>query len=183
MTAARYICVYCGSKSGNDSRYTEAAELLGTSIAGLGFGLVYGGGGIGLMGTVADAVLAQGLPVVGVIPRDLMAREVGHTGLTELLVVDDMHQRKAEMATRASAFVAMAGGYGTLEELFEMVAWSQLEIHSRPIGLLNTAGYFDGLTSFLDHAVSEGFLYSAHRDVLHIASDPTVLLEDLLSGI
>lgn len=180
MDDRRYICVYCGSKSGADPCYTEAAVWLGKSIAARGYGLVFGGGGIGLMGTVADAVLAEGSPVVGVIPRNLMAREVGHAGLTELLVVDDMHERKAEMTARASAFVAMAGGYGTLEELFEMVAWSQLEIHRRPIGLLNTAGYFDGLTGFLDHAVTEGFLHSAHRNVLQISSDPAVLLQELL---
>lgn len=180
MTDPPYICVYCGSKSGHDERYSRAATILGQSIAARGCGLVYGGGGVGLMGTVADAVLAAGAPVLGVIPRALMDRELGHPNATELVVVDDMHQRKAMMTDRASAFVAMPGGYGTLEELFEMIAWSQLEIHNRPVGLLNTAGYFDHLAAFLQHAVDEGFLHAEHRALLRTGEDPAQLLEDLL---
>lgn len=180
MTDPEYICVYCGSKSGDDPRYEAAARHLGAAIVDRGFGLVYGGGGVGLMGTVADAVLQAGGTVLGVIPRALMARELGHAEATELVVVDDMHQRKALMTSRARAFVAMPGGLGTLEELFEMAAWSQLEIHDRPIGLLNTAGYYDHLTAFLDHAVGEGFLWQAHRDILHVDADPRGLLDSLL---
>jgi uncharacterized protein (TIGR00730 family) len=177
MVIDRYICVYCGSKSGSHARYKLAAKALGAAIVDRGYGLVFGGGSIGLMGTVADAVLAAGGPVLGVIPRDLMARELGHTEVTELVVVDDMHQRKALMTNRATAFVAMPGGYGTLEELFEMVAWSQLEIHDRRIGLLNTGGYFDQLLGFLDHAVAEGFLHSRHRELLRVNDDPVALLD------
>ena len=132
------------------------------------------------MGRLADSVLAAGGSVVGVIPRALMAQELGHRALTELIVADDMHQRKALMAARAAAFVAMPGGYGTLEELFEAVAWSQLQIHDRPVGLLNTGGYFDHLVSFLDHAVAEGFLHDRHRRLLQVSDDPGRLLDGLL---
>ena len=178
--AQQLICVYCGSKTGDDSRYVAAARDLGAAIADRGFGLVYGGGSIGLMGTVADSVLAGSGPVLGVIPRGLMDKELGHRGLTELVVVDDMHQRKALMASRASAFIALPGGYGTLEELFEVVAWSQLGIHDRPVGVLNTCGYYDHLVSFLDHAVTEGFLHPRHRQLLGIAEEAGPLLERLL---
>jgi uncharacterized protein (TIGR00730 family) len=181
MADLRYVCVYCGSKNGDHERYEDAARALGAALAVRGLGLVYGGGGVGLMGTVADSVLQAGAPVIGVIPQGLMDMEVGHRDVTELIVVDDMHQRKAMMASRATAFVAMAGGYGTLEELFEIVAWSQLEIQDRPVGLLNTGGYFDHLTAFLDHAVAEGFLRLGHRDLLHVADDPATLLDELLS--
>lgn len=182
MVEQRYVCVYCGSKSGAHERYDDAARDLGAAIAARGYGLVYGGGGIGLMGAIADAVLQAGAPVLGIIPRDLMAMELGHRGVTELFVVDDMHQRKSMMASRASAFVAMAGGFGTLEEMFEIVAWSQLGIQDRPIGLLNTGGYFDHLTAFLDHAVAEGFLHTTHRDLLRMADEPATLLDELLPG-
>ncbi|MDA0334891.1 MAG: TIGR00730 family Rossman fold protein [bacterium] len=181
MSEQRYICVYCGSSSGTRERYAAAAQALGEAIAARGYGLVYGGGGTGLMGSVADAVLQAGAPVLGVIPRALMARELGHRDVTELVVVDDMHQRKALMTSRATAFVAMPGGYGTLEELFEMVAWSQLEIHDRKIGLLNTAGYFDHLQAFLDHAVAEGFLQSRHHALLRVGTEPAALLAELLA--
>jgi uncharacterized protein (TIGR00730 family) len=157
------------------------AQALGEAIANRGYGLVYGGGGIGLMGCVADAVLQAGAPVLGIIPRALMARELGHRNITELVVVDDMHQRKAMMTSRATAFVAMPGGYGTLEELFEMLAWLQLEIHDRPVGLLNPGGYFDHLMTFLDHAMGEGFLHAEHRALLRTGDDPTALLDELLS--
>lgn len=181
MTEPTYVCVYCGSKSGHDDRYAQAAILLGQSIAAHGCGLVYGGGGIGLMGTIADAVLEAGAPVLGVIPRALMDRELGHRGATELVVVDNMHQRKAMMSAKARAFVAMPGGYGTLEELFEMLAWLQLDIHDRPVGLLNTAGYFDHLSTFLQHAVTQGFLHGDHQALLRVGDDPATLLADLLS--
>ena len=180
MSDKRFVCVYCGSKSGSHERYESAAWALGKAIANRGYGLVFGGGAIGLMGAVADAVLAAGAPVIGVIPQALMARELGHRDVTELVVVDDMHQRKAMMADRATAFVAMPGGYGTLEELFEVLAWLQLEIHDRPIGLLNTGGYFDHLTKFLDQAVDQGFLQIRHRALLRTGDDPGALLDELL---
>ncbi len=182
MADRRYVCVYCGSRSGNHERYVAAAQRMGAAIAEGGYGLVYGGGGSGLMGVLADAVLAADAPVTGVIPRALVAtdRELSHSGVTELLVVDDMHQRKTMMTERASAFVAMPGGYGTMEELFEMVAWLQLQIHDRPIGLLNTGGYYDRLAGFLDHAVAEGFLGSDHRGLLQIDDDPVALLHQML---
>lgn len=180
MDSINYICVYCGSKSGADRAYETAAWLLGREIAARGCGLVYGGGGVGLMGVVADAVLEAGGPVLGVIPQALVERELGHERATELVVVDDMHQRKATMTEKASAFVAMPGGYGTLEELFEMTAWSQLEIHDRRIGLLNTDGYFDHLLAFLDHAVEKQFLSPQHRALLDVSDDPETLLQMVL---
>ena len=149
------ICVYCGSNLGNRPVYGERAAELGTRLAREGLTVVYGGGNVGLMGITADSVLAAGGQVVGVIPHALKQRELAHQGLTELLVVDDMHERKALMADRADAFITLPGGYGTLEELFEALAWSQLGIHQKPVGLLNTAGYFDHLLAFLDHAVAD----------------------------
>ena len=171
------LCVYCGSKRGEDLRHHEAALSLGSEMAARGIDLVYGGGRVGLMGDVADAVLSGGGKVTGVIPRALMDMDVGHLGATELFVVDDMHQRKAMMSREADAFVALAGGYGTLEELFEMVAWSQLGIHAKPVGLLNTAGYYDHLLKFLDSSVQAGFLHAPHRDLIKVADDPVELLD------
>ena len=174
------ICVYCGSKSGDEAHYRQAAIDLGTELVSRQISLIYGGGRVGLMGDVAQSVLDGGGHVTGVIPRDLMDRELGHTGVTELFVVDDMHQRKALMSCDASAFIALPGGYGTLEELFEMVAWQQLEIHSRPVGILNTGGYYDGLLAFLDQAVETGFLHQPHRDLLVVEEEPAALLDRLL---
>ncbi|MFH1568395.1 MAG: TIGR00730 family Rossman fold protein [Gemmatimonadota bacterium] len=174
-----WICVYCGSKSGREPVYARAAVALGQALAGRGFGLVYGGGNVGLMGALADAVLSRGGQVVGVIPRALVQQELAHRGLTELVVVADMHARKAQMAARASAFAALPGGYGTLEELFEVVAWAQLEIHTKPVGLLNAGGYFDQLVAFLDQAVERDFLRPRHRALLRVAADPEALVDEL----
>src|SRR5262245_59376483 len=141
----RSVCVFCGSSLGGRPVYAEAARRLGAALAARGLELVFGGGHIGLMGVLADAVLAAGGQAVGVIPRALVEKELAHSGLTELHVVETMHQRKALMADRAGAFAALPGGYGTAEEMFEIITWSQLRIHEKPVGFLNTAGYFDGL--------------------------------------
>lgn len=173
------LCVYCGSRDGALPAYAEAARLVGTEIGRRGWQLVYGGGKVGLMGTVADAALAAGARVVGVIPQTLMQREVGHRGLSELHVVDTMHQRKQMMAERASAFVALPGGIGTLEELYEVWTWRQLGYHDQPIGLLNTAGYYDDLLRFMQRSVDQGFLSAAQNASLRVASDGVALLDDL----
>lgn len=177
------ICVYCGSKSGAGEIYASAATALGAAIAESGFGMVYGGGNVGLMGIAAESVMAGGGEVVGVIPRALKEKELAHLGLAELVVVDDMHERKAVMAARADAFIALPGGYGTLEELFEATAWAQLGIHLKPVGLLNTAGYFDHLLAFLDHAVREEFLQTRHRSLLRVDSDPRKLVDSLIAAM
>jgi uncharacterized protein (TIGR00730 family) len=170
------ICVYCGSRHGVQPVYTEAARALGTLIGRGGHGLVYGGGNVGLMGEVADAVLAAGGPVTGVIPEALVQREVGHRGLSEQFVVPDMHVRKRMMAERADAFVALPGGIGTFEELYEVWTWRQLGYHDKPIGLLNVGGFYDGLLSFMDHTVAQGFLDPAQRAVPLVDDDPARLL-------
>lgn len=157
------VCVYCGSSPGNRPEYAEAAALLGRTLAARGLALVYGGGKVGLMGIVADSVLAHGGTVVGVIPDALMQKEVGHRGLTELHVVRNMHERKQMMADRADAFIALPGGVGTFEELFETFTWLQLGYHDKPVGLLNVAGFYDGMLGFLSHAVHEGFQARARR--------------------
>jgi uncharacterized protein (TIGR00730 family) len=173
------VCVFCGSQGGKPAVYADAARKLGTLLAGRGLGLVYGAGHVGLMGILADAALAKGGRVVGVIPQDLVDRELAHTGLTELIVVDTMHQRKALMAERSDAFIALPGGYGTLDETFEILTWAQLGYHNKPVGLLNVAGYFDGLLAWLDHAGHEGFLRSKHRDLLTVDVDAERLLDRL----
>ena len=177
------ICVYCGSKSGADGKYVRTAETLGRAIALHGMRLVYGGGNVGLMGSLADAVLAGGGGVTGVIPAALRDRELAHTDLDELIVVEDMHERKATMAARADAFVALPGGYGTLEELFEAVAWVQLGFHQKPVSLLNSHGYFDHLLAFLDHAMDEELLRPPHRALLQIESDPLELIVGLVQRL
>ena len=179
----RRICVYCGSRSGHSPAYEQAAAELGTALARHGLGLVYGGGNVGLMGVLADAVLAGGSQVIGVIPRRLEQRDVAHRGLQELIVVDDMHQRKAAMASRAAAFVALPGGFGTLEELFEAVAWSQLGFHDKPVAVLNTLGYFDHLLAFLDHATDQHFLHAHHRPLVRVARQVDELMADLLAAL
>ncbi len=171
------ICVYCGSRHGDKPAYTEAARTLGTAIGQRGWQLVYGGGKVGLMGEVADAVLAAGGTVVGVIPESLEKLEVGHTGLTELHVVPTMHVRKQMMAERADAFIALPGGIGTLEELYEVWTWRQLKYHDNPIGLLDTAGYWQPLLRFMDHTVAEGFLSPAMRDTVLVGDEPLALLD------
>ena len=173
------ICVYCGSRHGRLPAYTEAARALGTAIGRSGFELVYGGGKVGLMGEVADAALAAGARVIGVIPESLEKLEVGHRGLSELHVVSTMHQRKQMMAERADVFIAMPGGIGTLEELYEVWTWRQLKYHDNPIGLLDTAGYWRPLLTFMDHTVEEGFLAAAIRDSVLVEPEPERLLERL----
>ncbi len=175
----RRICVYAGSNPGSHPAYAEAARELATTMAERGIGLVYGGGNVGLMGVLADAMLAAGGEAIGVMPRALIEREIGHAGLTELRMVDSMHERKAEMAELADAFVALPGGIGTLEELIEVYTWSQLGLHRKACGVLNVNGYYDGLAAFLDHAVGEGFLRPQHRAVLTVAADPGELLDRL----
>jgi len=173
------VCVYCGSRPGTDAAYAEAARQTGLLIGQLGWQLVYGGGKVGLMGIVADAVLEAGGRVVGVIPRKLMEREVGHGGLSEIHVVETMHQRKQLMAERADAFLALPGGIGTLEELFEVWTWRQIGYHDQPIGLLNVNGFYGGMLSFLDHTVQAGFLERTQVESLFIESDPARLLARL----
>ncbi len=162
----RRVCVFCGSRAGVSTRYREQAERLGRVIAREGWGLVYGGGRVGLMGAIADAVREAGGEVTGVIPTGLMRREVAHHGLTELREVSSMHERKAVMAAMSNAFLALPGGFGTLEEVFEAVTWAQLGIHAKPCVLLNVSGFFDPLIAQLDHAVAEGFLKPLHRGLL-----------------
>jgi len=171
------VCVYCGSRLGDDPRFEAAARELGRLIARDGGQLVYGGGRVGLMGTVADATLAAGGRVVGVIPDSLMKREVGHQGLSELHVVQTMHERKQLMAERADAFVALPGGIGTLEELYEMWSWQQLGYHDKPVALLNVAGYYDALLAFMAESHRRGFVSSAQHDALLVDDDPARLLE------
>jgi uncharacterized protein (TIGR00730 family) len=175
----RRVCVFCGSSPGARPDYAEAAGELGRLLAREGIGLVYGGGHVGLMGKIADAVLDEGGEAIGVIPEALVAREIGHRGLTELRVVGSMHERKALMADLADAFVALPGGLGTLEELFEVYTWSQLGLHSKPCALLDVDGYYAGIADFLDHAVSERFVRAEHRAMLLVESDPRVLLDRL----
>ncbi len=177
------ICVYCGSRHGSRPSYTAAARALGTAIGSRAWQLVYGGGKVGLMGEVADATLAAGGRVVGVIPESLQRLEVGHLGLHELHVVPTMHLRKQMMAERAQAFIALPGGIGTLEELYEVWTWRQLGYHDQPIGLLNVDGYYDELLRFMDRTVAEGFLSSAQRDALHVGTDAEALLAELAAAV
>ncbi len=172
------ICVFCGSNSGNQPAYTTAAQQMGTALGKRNLELVYGGGHVGLMGTVADAVLAAGGRVTGVIPQSLRAKEVGHNGLTELIVTQSMHERKAKMAELADGFVALPGGFGTFEELIEIITWGQLGYHGKPIGLLNVAGFYDGLLIFFDQAVTAGFIHPQHRAMLMVNDDAAALLDD-----
>jgi uncharacterized protein (TIGR00730 family) len=171
------ICVFCGSSPGHDPSHLEAAGLMGRTLARRGLGLVYGGGSVGLMGAVADAALAAGGEVTGVIPRVLQIRELAHGSLTTLHVVGSMHERKALMAELSDGFVALPGGMGTLEELSEVLTWAQLGLHHRPVGLLDVAGYYRPLAQFFDGAVSAGFLRPAHRDLLLVGDEPAVLLD------
>lgn len=177
---ARLVCVYCGSSMGARPEYAEAARRIGAALGRLGVGLVYGGGRVGLMGVVADAVLGSGGRVVGVIPEHLAGPELAHGGLTELHVVPGMHERKALMARLASGFLTLPGGIGTYEEFFEMLTWAALGIHAKPIGVLNVAGYFDPLLRLLDHAAAERFVRPAHLDLLAVSDDPESLAATLL---
>lgn len=181
MTASqnppRRVAVYCGSADGNDPAYLAEARALGTEIANAGLGLVYGGASVGLMGAVADAALAGGAEVIGVLPDVLAGKEIAHPGLTRLELVSTMHERKARMAELADAFLILPGGYGTLEELLEVVTWAQLRLHSKPCILINTAGYWDGLLAFLNTAVAAGFLKAKNRDLLLVAASADKAVE------
>ena len=172
----RSICVFCGSNSGTRLVYPEAAQLLGRELVRRNLRLVYGGGNVGLMGILADAVLSAGGEVVGVIPQALLAKEVGHSGLTELHVVGSMHARKALMAELSDAFVALPGGFGTLEEFCEVLTWAQLGLHRKPCGLLNIGGYYDSLLTFFQQAVTEGFLRAQHGELVLVGRTPDEVL-------
>jgi uncharacterized protein (TIGR00730 family) len=173
------VCVFCGSALGRRPAYARSARTLGRALLRRRLGLVYGGGSIGLMGVVADAVMAGGGEVVGVIPRALARKEIAHHGLTRLEVVASMHVRKARMAELADAFVALPGGIGTLEELTEVLTWGYLGLHAKPVGLLDVAGYWDPLIRLLDHAVDEGFLRPTHRRLVVVDGSPSRLLDRL----
>ena len=170
------ICVYCGSSSGADPIHCEVAEKVGALLASRGIGLVYGGGNVGLMGVVADGALRAGGEVIGVIPAALMDKELGHTGVTKLHVTASMHERKQLMADLSDGFIALPGGIGTLEELFETLTWLQLGFHGKPVGLLNVGGFYDHLLTFLRHATAEGFMRDAHLASLLVETDAEALL-------
>ena len=176
------ICVYCGSKPGNDEAFMASASSLGHTMTTKKIDLVYGGASIGLMGQIADSVLAGGGSVTGVIPKALFKHEVVHTGLSELISVNSMHQRKEKMAELSDGFIALPGGFGTLEELFEAITWSQLRIHNKPIGLLNVDGYYDQLDQFIEHCVSSGFIKPEHKALYAIHSNPDALI-DLMENL
>ncbi|MBC7918533.1 MAG: TIGR00730 family Rossman fold protein [Rhodoferax sp.] len=176
------LCVYCGSKPGLDPAYVKAATEVGTWIGRHGGQLVYGGGRGGLMGIVADATLQAGGKVIGIIPQALVDREWAHRDCTELHIVDTMHERKRMMAERSDAFLALPGGIGTLEELFEVWTWQQLGYHNKPIGLLNVADYYQGLLQFMDHSVAQGFLAMPQRELIAVNADPAVLLPTLVQA-
>ena len=175
----RRLCVFCGSSAGNEASYADAASELGQAMSARDIGLVYGGGGIGLMGIVADAVLDGDGQVTGVIPQTLEERELAHAGVADMRVVQTMHERKALMAQLSDAFIALPGGIGTLEEFFEVWTWGQLGVHRKPCGLLNVAGYFDPLLSLIDHMVDAGFLRPAHRAMVVVEVSPERLLQRL----
>ena len=173
------LCVFCGSSRGVNSQYAALARCLGGLLARRGLGLVYGGGNVGLMGVLADAVLKDGGHVIGVIPQALVDLEVAHDGVSDLRIVGSMHERKALMADLADGFIALPGGIGTLEEFCEILTWAQLGLHQKPCGLINVADYFDHLLAFLDHAVSERFLRPEHHRMVLVDSDPETLLDRL----
>lgn len=179
MPERPHLCVFCGSQKGSRPEYEQAARQVGLALAAQGLGLVYGGGRIGLMGTVADVTLAAGGRVVGVIPEPLTLKELAHEGCTELIVVPGMHERKALMAERASAFLALPGGIGTFEEFFEIFSWATLGLHGKPIGLLNVDGYFDPLLTLFEHAVAERFIRPSHMQMLFVSDDPDDLVARL----
>ena len=179
MPGLSSICVFCGSNPGARPAYLQAAETVGRGLAQRGLRVVYGGATIGMMGTLAEAARGAGGEVIGVIPQSIFDREIGHTGLDDLRVVGSMHERKALMAELSDAFIALPGGIGTLEELFEVYTWAQLGIHAKPLGLLDVAGYFEPLVAFLDHAVQERFLRPEMRTMLAVSDD----LDDLLTAL
>lgn len=173
------LCIFAGSNSGSDPAYRAVAEALGRTLADRGIGLVYGGARVGLMGALADAALAAGGSVVGVIPEALVAKEVAHANLTQLHVVDSMHTRKAMMASLSDGFIALPGGWGTLEEFFEVLTWGQLGLHQKPCGLLNVNGYFDGLLAFVNETVSRGFVRKEYLDMIVVETMPAPLIDRL----
>ena len=173
------VCVFCGSSKGSHPSYQEAAQELARVLVQQQLDLIYGGGGIGLMGVLADTALSLGGRVYGVITEALMAREVAHLQLTELAVVSTMHERKALMSSMADAYIALPGGFGTFEELFEVITWAQLGLHSRPIGLLNVRGYFSPLLELVDHGVKEGFIQASHRQLVMASQEPAELVRSL----
>jgi len=173
------ICIFCGSSAGKNSSYKSAAVKLGRLLAEKNLTLIYGGGNIGLMGAIAKSTINNGGRAIGVIPQFLVDKELVYNGLTEVRIVESMHERKAAMAELADAFIAMPGGFGTLEETVEALTWAQLGLHGKPIGLLNIDGYYDSLNAFFNHMVKEGFLLQEYKDVLRIEEDPAALLESL----
>jgi uncharacterized protein (TIGR00730 family) len=179
MTDISRLCVFCGTNAGSRGEYGTAARELGTLLATEGIELVYGGASVGIMGELADAVQEAGGHVTGIIPQQLIQKEAAHRGIQDLIVVASMHQRKSQMADLSDGFIALPGGIGTLEGFFEILTWGQLGIHAKPCGILNIAGYFDSLITFLDHAVREGFLTEAHRETIMVESSPSALLARL----
>jgi uncharacterized protein (TIGR00730 family) len=177
------VCVFCGSNPGAREDYRSSAQALARALAGRALALVYGGGNVGLMGVLADSMLQAGGEVIGVIPRTLVAKEVAHRGVTELHIVDTMHERKALMNDLSDAFIALPGGFGTLDEFFEILTWSQLGIHRKPSGLLNVVGYYDRLLAMLDHAVAERFLLPEYRELVIADTDADVLLKRLAAFV
>jgi uncharacterized protein (TIGR00730 family) len=173
----RRICVYCGSSPGKNPRYRQAAEHLGQALVARGLGLVYGGASVGVMGAIADAVLDNGGEAIGIIPESLAVKEVAHESLTEQHVVKSMHERKALMAEMSDGFIALPGGWGTIEEIFEILTWAQLGFHEKPSGLLNVAGYYDGLFTFLEHAIDQQFVKPAYREMLIMETESARLLD------
>jgi len=177
MTVIKRLCVYCGASTGNRPEYTQAARELARAMVSRDIGLVYGGASIGVMGALADAVIKEGGEVIGIIPSGLLAKEVAHTGITELREVDSMHERKAMMAELSDGFIALPGGLGTIEEFFEIWTWAQLGMHRKPCGLLNAGRYFDKLIAFIDHAVSEQFVKKEHRSMVFVEREADILLQ------
>lgn len=173
------LCVFCGASMGRNPAYAEAARSLAKILATKGITLVYGGASVGVMGQLADAALEAGGKVIGVMPQELVNREVSHLHLSELIIVGSMHERKAKMAELSDGFIALPGGLGTLEELFEVLTWAQLRFHAKPCGLLNTNGYYDQLISFLDHSVDEKFIKPTHRQMIVLGDEPNALLKAL----
>jgi uncharacterized protein (TIGR00730 family) len=177
VAGLRRICVFCGAGAGRDPAYAATATAVGAALADRGIELVYGGGRLGLMGAVADGALGAGGRVTGVIPAGLVERELAHGGVTDLRIVTTLHERKAVMAELSDGFIALPGGLGTLEELAEVLSWAQLDLHAKPVGLLDVAGYFEQLVAFLDHAAAEGFIAPRHRDLLIVEDTLDRLLE------
>lgn len=183
MSSPTSVCVFCGASPGGDPAYRAAAEAMGREIAGRGLRLVYGGARVGLMGAVADAALGAGGEVIGVLPHALADKEIAHDGLTRLEVVASMHERKARMAELSDGFIALPGGAGTLEEIFEIWTWGQLGFHAKPAAFLNVRGYYNGLRAFVDHAVGEAFLRAPHRDMLIFREDCAAALDALAAYV